>query len=129
MVQAPHAPPLIPEATNRKTVGTVEGVVPVNTAAGVDQVTEPRTGPGKRRRPPVTVAANVVEGPVVVPKAARPCRETRRVGRSRVGAPPSPWRRMDRRARQSTSCDAETTQEGLKCRPLPIRGYMPTRRA
>jgi len=85
MFQAPYAPPLIPEATNRKTVGTGE-VVPVNTAgADVVQATVPRTGSGKRRRPPESVGANVEEGPVVVPTAARPCRETRRVGRARVG--------------------------------------------
>ena len=85
MVQAPYAPPLIPEATNRKTEGTGEVVVPVNIAGGVVQDTVPSIGSGKRRRPPVTVAVIVGEGPFVVPKAARPCRETRRVGRARVG--------------------------------------------
>ncbi len=84
MVQAPYAPPLIPEATNRKTVGTAV-VGPVNSAGGVAQVTDPNTGTGKRRRPPATIAANEVEVPEEVPKAARPCRETRRVGRARVG--------------------------------------------
>jgi len=85
MVQAPYAPPLIPEATNRKTVGTEVVEVPVNKAVAVVQETVQSNGTGKRRRPPVTVAANVAEDPVVVPKAARPCRETRRVGRARVG--------------------------------------------
>jgi hypothetical protein len=84
MVLAPYAPPLIPEATNRETDGPVE-VEPDHSAVGVVQVTEPSPGPGKRRRPPVTVAAIAAEVPVVVPKAARPCRETRRVGRARVG--------------------------------------------
>ena len=84
MVQAPYAPPLIPEATNRKTVGTVV-VVPVNIAVVVVQVTVPSIGAGKRRRPPETDEANVAEGPVAAPTAARPCRETRRVGRARVG--------------------------------------------
>ena len=84
MVQAPYAPPLIPEATNRKTVGTVV-VVPENIAVAVVQETVPSIGSGKRRRPPITDVANAVEGPAVDPKAARPCRETRRVGRARVG--------------------------------------------
>jgi len=56
----------IPEATNRKTVGTVV-VVPVDIAVVVVQVTVPSIGSGKRRRPPVTVVAKVVEVPVVVP--------------------------------------------------------------
>ena len=66
MVQAPHAPPLIPEATNRKTVGTI-AAVPDDIAEVAVQVTAPSKGTGKRRRPPVTVAANVEEAPVVAP--------------------------------------------------------------
>ena len=66
MVQSPYAPPLIPEATNRKTDG-MAGVVPGNTAVEVVQGTVPSIGPGKRRRPPVPVEANVVEDPVGVP--------------------------------------------------------------
>ena len=84
MVQAPHAPPLIPEATNRKTVGTVVDA-PVNAAVVEVQNTVPGIGSGKRRRPPETVEATAAEAPVAEPKAARPCRETRRVGRARVG--------------------------------------------
>ncbi len=59
MVQAPYAPPLIPEATNRKTAGMVGGV-PVNIAGVVVEVTVPSIGSGKRRRPPETVVANAV---------------------------------------------------------------------
>ena len=66
MVQAPHAPPLIPEATNRKTVGTVVGV-PVEIAVVGVQETVPSKGTGKRRRPPATVEAKVEEVPVAVP--------------------------------------------------------------
>ncbi len=119
MVQAPYAPPLIPEATNRKTVGT-SAVVPGNVTVVIGKVTEPSIGSGKRRRPPVTEVANDEVGPegegpavVVVPKAARPCRETRRVGRARVGSKPTTRGRLGRRALQCTSCDAETSQEGL----------------
>jgi len=66
MVQASLAPPLIPEATNRKTSGTV-AVAPENIAEVVEQVTDPRIGSGKRRRPPVTAGANVGEDPKVGP--------------------------------------------------------------
>jgi hypothetical protein len=66
MVQASLAPPLIPEATNRKTVGTVV-VVPVDVAVVVVQVTVPGIGPRRGRRPPVTVVSKVVEVSIVVP--------------------------------------------------------------
>ncbi len=90
MVQAPYAPPLIPEATNRTTVGTV-AAVPGNIAGVEVQDTEPSIiGSVKRRRPPVTGVANAEEVPVVVPRAARPCRETRRVGRARIRQIPTP---------------------------------------
>ena len=75
IVQAPHAPPLIPEATNRKTVGSV-GVAPEHITEVIAQVTVPSIGTVKRRRPPVTEAANVVEFPEVAPTAARPCSKT-----------------------------------------------------
>jgi hypothetical protein len=112
MVQSPYAPPLIPEATNRKTEGTAE-VVPVRIDVVGVQESVPSIGPGKRRRPAVTPVANVDEVPVVEPSAARPCRETRRVGRARVGSKPPPGCRLSNRALQSTSCDARTTQKGL----------------
>jgi len=112
MVQAPHAPPLIPEATNRKTVGTA-AAAPVNRAVVVVQVTDPSIGSGKRRRPPVTVVANEDEVPVEAPKAARPCREARRVGRARIRQIPTTGGRLSNRALQSTPCDAGTTQKGL----------------
>ena len=66
MVQAPHAPPLIHEATNRKTECTAV-VKPENGTVGGVQGTVPGTGPGERRRPPVTDDANAAEGPAVVP--------------------------------------------------------------
>ena len=112
MVQAPYAPPLIPEATNRKTVGTVV-VVPDNIAVAEEQVTGISFGTEKRRRPPVTVVAKVVEASIVAPQAARPCRETRRVGRARIRRIPTPGCRLSNRALQSTPCDARTTQKGL----------------
>ena len=112
MVQAPYAPPLIPEATNRKTVGTAAGM-PVNITDVIVQGKDPSTGSVNRRRPPVTVAAIAAEDPVEEPKAARPCRETRRVCRARVGSKPTTRGRLGRRALQSTSCDAGTSQEGL----------------
>ena len=71
MVQAPHAPPLILEATNRKTVGTGE-VVLVHFTVVRAQATYPSIGPGKHRRPPDTEEANVAEDLVVVPKSALP---------------------------------------------------------
>ena len=66
MVQASLAPPLIPEATNRKTVGTVV-VAPVNIAVVEVLGTAPSIDPVLQRRPPVTDVANVEEVPVVVP--------------------------------------------------------------
>ena len=111
MIQAPYAPPLILEATNRKTVGT--GVVdPVNIAVVAVQGPGPSTGSGKRRRPPVTDDANEEEVPVADPQAARPCRKARRIGRARIRRIPTPGGRLSNRALQSTSCDA-STQKGL----------------
>ena len=102
----------ITNTSNRITDGMVVEA-PENIAVEVVQDTVPSKGSGKRRRPPVTVVANVGEVPGAVPKAARPCRETRRVGRSRVGTKPPPGCRLCNRALQSTSCDARTTQKGL----------------
>jgi hypothetical protein len=142
MVQAPYAPPLIPEASNRKTKSTeavVAVVVPFNSAGVVVQVPAISIGAGKRRRPPATEVANAVEAPVEVPKAARPCRETRRVGRARVGRIPTTGGRLDSRAFKCSSDDTRlptTIARSIRIRvkilhhhiPLPIRRYMPPRR-
>ena len=102
MVQVPHEPSLILDAPYRHTVGTVVGVRE-NTTVAIVQETVPSIGTGKRRRPPVTVAANVDEAPDVEPTAARPCRETRNVCRTRVGTIPTPGCQLGRRALQCAS--------------------------
>ena len=137
MVQAPYAPPLIPEATNRKTDRTAVEV-PAAVTVVVVQGTAQSIGTGKRRRPTETVGANVVEDPVEVPKAAWPCRETRRIGCSRIRLSPTPGCRLGRRALQNPTCCGAlgTEYSSIRIRvqmlyqsiPLPIRGYMPTRR-
>ena len=82
MVQAPHAPPSIPEATNRKTVGTVV-YAPVDCAEVELKFTvQGIIGPGKGQRPPVTVGAKVDEAPIEELYAARTCSEVRRIGSS-----------------------------------------------
>jgi hypothetical protein len=102
----------ITNTSNRKTVGRGVVEVPGNMTDVIAQVPVPSTCPGKRRRPPETAAANVVEVPVAVPNAARPCRETRRVGRTRIGRIPTPWSRLGSRALHSSTCAEKTTQEG-----------------